>query len=208
MNYCEKDGDFVTVNKACQGARTDVHAVCELLQGGANVAQVAATFPTTFLRLHRGIAAYHSILQLPHCGKPRVVWLYGPTGTGKSRISMTLARAYSATSSATTHGTSEIWRATECLKYFYAYQGQKIVIFDDFRDSWCPYSYLLNLFDYGPMYVHTMGNCVAWMAEYIWVTCNKSPIEIYPGVHEGRDQLLRRLDEVYEITENNLIKHK
>jgi len=202
MNYCEKDGDFVTVNKASQGVRTDVHNVCDLLQGGASIAKVAVAYPTTFLRLHRGIAAFHLVLQRPHTGKPKVVWLYGPTGTGKSRMAMALGHAIGQ------HMTEDVWRATESLKYFYGYQGQKVVIFDDFRDSWCPYSYLLNLFDWGPMYVHTMGACAPWMAEYIWVTCNKSPAELYPGVHENRDQLLRRLDEIYEITENDLIKHK
>jgi hypothetical protein len=194
ITYCKKDGDYVEVDKRAQGNRTDVHTVCDAIKAGVGIVQVAVDYSTTFVKYHRGFERLIHLTMEPFIGKPMVRWLYGPTGTGKSRMAQTLSL-------------KPFWRATEPLKYFYGYQGEESVILDDFRDNWCQFSYLLNLLDFGAMNVHTMGSYCPWRAKYVWITCNRSPQEIYSGVTENRDQLYRRIDELYELTPLELIKH-
>lgn len=67
--------------------------VYEALQEGKKVSEVAKEWPTTFIRYHRGIREFKSILNEGNVrtNKTCLVILTGETGIGKSRFA---ARVY------------------------------------------------------------------------------------------------------------------
>lgn len=123
-----------------------------------------------------------------------VKWYYGPTGTGKTR------RAYH---EATKSGT--VYIKSSSGKWFDGYDGEANVIFDDFRDTWFEYSYLLKLLDRYPVRVECKGSSRQFVASTIYVTSPFHPKNLYKGLQDrdvdSINQLLRRISTIEEMTE-------
>lgn len=131
--------------------------------------------------------------------KPKVVWIYGPTGTGKSALAYYLC------------GT-ERFRKVGSLDWFDGYSGQKAVTFDDFRQGNCKWDFLLNLLDhYKVDDLPVKGGMVAWRPELIVFTAPEHPLNAFhkksmtTGIWEVREdigQLERRIDVVIHAIAN------
>jgi len=94
--------------------------------------------------------------------RPRVLWFYGPTGTGKSHHAHLLAAQ-----------TGPYWSASKDLNWFNGYDPMyhKAVVVDDFRQSFCSFDWLLKITDKYPLEVPTKGGFVCWAPELIIITC-------------------------------------
>lgn len=188
--YCKKDGDFYErgdIGRArTQGSRSDLARVQALLDAGTPLEQVASQEFCHFIRYHRGIMLYSSLRISRRTWRTQVVWLHGPTGTGKSR------RAYE--ESMALCGGSVSYIGDPSLKWFDPYRGEKGVVLDDF-DGTAPISILLRVFDRYPLRVPVKGGFVEFAARIVWVTSNFSPTGLYGGSPQ-LDALRRRLDEV------------
>lgn len=118
--------------------------------------------------------------------KPTVVWLWGATGCGKSRMASTMF--------------PNAYVKADNSKWWNGYDGHKEVIWNDFRDSDIQFSYLLNILDRYECRVETKGNMRQMRAETIIITCNAPPEDLYRGVSsERKDQLMRRIDIIEHI---------
>lgn len=117
--------------------------------------------------------------------KPTVIWLYGETGTGKSRMAHQMY--------------PEAYTKSDSSKWWEGYDGHREVILDDFRGDWMPFHEMLTLLDRYERRVEFKGGSRQMLAETIVITSCHPPEEVYSGVcRERMDQLLRRID----ITEN------
>lgn len=106
------------------GARNDLGCVAERISGGASVEELAEEFPIEFIKFHRGIEKLVALKQ-PNRDPERAhtaVLYYGPPGCGKtSSVSREYPGAY--------------WKPTRS-KWFDGYNGQDIIVYDDFNRGW------------------------------------------------------------------------
>lgn len=176
-----------------QGARTDLVSIGKRLREGATLAEVAEENPSDFIRYHAGIRALQAVLQSkPRVrgpdGKfvpPRVLWYYGPAGTGKSE---TIYEEI---------GDEPYFTKMPGNRWFDGYTGQKIIIFDDYRGDWWTFGYFLRVLDRYPLDVEVKGGTVPFSPTTIYISCPRRPEDLYAGLEAHRDgsmrQLLRRI---------------
>lgn len=61
------------------------------------------------------------------------------------------------------------------------YCGQKVVILDDYRPWWCPFSFMLRLLDRYPIQVQVKGGFVNFVPEKIVITTPKNVEDTFTG---------------------------
>lgn len=123
----------------------------------------------------------------PRASKPTVHWLFGPTGSGKSRKAQELA------------GDDDVYWKSDSNKWFDGYDGHSIVVLDDLRDTWFDFTDLLTLLDRYPRRVECKGGSRQWKPEVIIITSAEHPKSFYPESRENKKQLIRRIDHIEYI---------
>ena len=210
-DYCRKDetrdpdagfgfsehGRFEDVpTRRGQGARNDIHAAAAIIRNGGTLYDVASDHPDQFVRYHRGFVALQQTLQ----GRPRVrnservfeppqvFWYWGSTGTGKTHAVFE------------ENEVEDIYRKPANNEWWDGYCGQSVILLDDFRASWFPFTYLLNITDRYPMQVAVKGGFAHYSPKKIYITCPKPPEVLYESLETRADgsvaQLTRRVTEV------------
>jgi hypothetical protein len=170
-------------NGVGQGTRSDLVEIGRRLREGEALREVASDYPGDFIRYHRGLIAYQNIFAPIRLTKSRVYWFYGTTGTGKSHA----ARA---------RFPDAFWKSADNT-WWDGYDGRKDVVIDDYRTSFCKFSYLLNLFDEYPLIVQIKGGTVQFAAKNIVVTAPYHPRRMWASrTDEALQQLLRRIEVV------------
>jgi len=82
-------------------------------------------------------------------------------------------------------------------KFWDGYQGQRVVIIDEFRGD-IGISNLLRWFDRYPVLVEIKGSSTVLCAEEIYITSNLTPRDWYRDLDEATvDALLRRLNVIW-----------
>lgn len=180
-----------------QGERNDLHEAAEMVRGEGLTA-VANKKPTTFIKYHAGLKAYQTQMYTKRDWKrpPRVYWLAGPTGTGKTewayRMFEHLGDIYECQQRSTTSHT--FWWA--------GYEQQPVVIIDDARPGTCSLMDLLKITDRYPYRVCVAtGTFMELNSPIIVVTSALKPQE-YATEGEKLNQLYRRITQVI-VTEKN-----
>lgn len=124
--------------------------------------------------------------------KRTVYWLYGPTGSGKTRTAFEQLRDH--------YGEDNVWLSSGDLSQFFnGYHGQQGVLLDDMRPGMIKFNVLLRILDGYPVDVNIKGNCCSWRARTIFITAPCPPNEMYINRETGvewdhLDQLLRRIE--------------
>jgi len=154
--YCKSEG---------AGKRTDLESLADMVTQGMTNHQIAIVAPVHLLKHSRGIEA----LRLASTPEGRLgdtidsVVYVGPSGTGKSyRLRQECPE-----------GADWFWVSPG--KWFDGYEGQAGLVFDEFRDTWCPYSYLLKLVDVYPFRVEKKGSHVCMRAFRFRFSSNVHP---------------------------------
>lgn len=206
LDYCTKEDrdayQFGTIPG--QGKRTDLHEVADLVDGGANLREIADAHPTSVVKFYKGIMVLRSI----KAGRrdpnkpPRVYWLFGPTGSGKTRAAFSYG--------CSTYSADETLILPDCtLQWFDTYDGQKCVIFDDFRSKGVTFSFLLRILDRYPCSVPIKGAFVNWNPECIFITTPLGVDETFAvraeKIPEDIRQLKRRLTAIIEFPLTGII---
>jgi hypothetical protein len=171
-----------------QGHRTDLDhvAACALVHP---LSVVASSFPSQFIRYHRGIQAFKTVMTKARSWLTDLIIYWGPPRTGKS-----------------TH-VEDLWpdaywlpKPASSTVWWSGYEGQDTVVIDEFY-GWLPIDFMCRLIDRFPMTVETKGGSVPMLARRVVITSNKSPWEWWnvPNLH-GME---RRLAEsfMFELTE-------
>lgn len=180
--YCKKDGDFIEIGEMSKGrgARTDIESIRDVVNNGGgmkDVMQVTNSYQ----------AVKFAEKLLTHAEKkrnwpPEVIWLWGPTGCGKTR------RAFEETE-------GKAWISGKNLKWWDGYDAHENVIIDDFRADFCTFHELLRILDRYPYMVEIKGGTRQLLAKRIYITSCYPPDKVYQ-TREDIAQLLRRITQV------------
>lgn len=165
-----------------QGARSDLSALRADLDNLMPIKTIAKEHFSSFIRYRTGILAYRS-LQLPKRDwEMRVEVIWGAPGSGKTRESKRLAE----------ESGKEVYWKDPGNKWFDDYQGEEIVVFDDFKCNWFQLSVLLRLLDRYPMKVELKGGSCEFQAHLIIITSQCHPREWYSGCTVQENAAIQR----------------
>lgn len=191
------------------GQRTDIERFGKRAREGASDLELMNEFIVPYLKYQRGLSAIRRAAVLPRETEPRVIWLHGDTGLGKTRKAIEMAVGE--------HGRDGyyIWRCGD--KWWDGYDPQRhaCVILDDLRAGASSEKrgglavvtpqLLLALFDRYAVRVEIKGDTREFCAELIIVTCDRSPDELFVaiGCNEPEcTQLRRRVGHVCHVVNN------
>lgn len=163
-----------------QGARNDLIAVRDAVRGGAGVRELIENHTTTYARFPRFVDRVLMEYSGRRNWKTEVRVYVGPTGCGKT--------------SSAVEEFPDIWFKPDGA-WFDGYNGERNVIFDDFRggrDCGITFAFLLRLLDRYRMAVPVKGAFVNWAPHLIIITSNCEPRSWYPW--EDYAPLERRID--------------
>lgn len=182
-NYCTKGTDIFVKDNREQGKRNDLEDCIKNIESAGEVTRdIVMAHPSTFVKFYKGLYAFADVVRpgLPPRNPPTVYWLYGDTGTGKTRYCY--------------DQDPDLWQSTGDLKWFDGYKGHRTALIDDFRADFCPFDRLLRLLDRYPMRVPTKGGFTVWEPQQIFITCPYSPERLYTSCPEDLQQLVRRIN--------------
>lgn len=178
-DYCKKCGDWWEVGELpAQGKRSDLVAVAELVRSGVSLVEVAEEVPGMFVRYSKGLTLLKMILMKDRTEMPAVTWLWGPSGSGKSRYAVDLGFSF---------------YIKDGTPWWDGYDGQKCIIIDDFDGKW-PFRDFLRLLDRYPYQGQFKGGYVKINSPLIYITCEFPPDEIWKGTE--LKQVLRRIQRI------------
>lgn len=192
--YCRKDGVFTEFGDQPSDEFTAMERlrgyVREIRDESKSVASFVLDMPEVFHMYGRTLERAEDLTLSGRFRDfvPRVYWLYGPTGSGKTRRAVELA------------GNSVYWYQHSDHGWQDGYSGESSIIIDDFRGN-IKYEELLRMLDRYPYSFPRRGRRpVPVMATTFIITSSLSPDEAYPRRNE-RDsiaQLRRRItEEIY-----------
>lgn len=195
VTYCTKQDPkpFSKGTLPHPGKRNDLHSVVARIQSGESLRDLAQDVEggAAIVKFHKGLTILRSLTSAPRDPKcpPRVFWIHGKTGTGKTRSVFELGeRLFSA---------ADIYMSST-MRWFDGYHGQPFVIFDDFRSKHVEFATLLRLTDRYPYTVEFKGGSVDWRPQFIFFTTPESIELTFATRNEHRPediaQLTRRVE--------------
>lgn len=182
INYCSKEG-VVTEwgEKGQQGKRSDMLRAIEMIEEGKGDQEIIREVGTW--QSARTMALLRCQMIPERKTPPLVIWIYGPTGVGKTRE----ARKW-------------LGDKADCVSYengfIIGYTGRN-VLFDEFRGT-VPYHKMLQLLDRYPLTVNIKGGSCEWSPDKIVITSADGPRATWTTT-EDIGQLLRRITAVIRV---------
>lgn len=162
-----------------QGKRNDLEDIRGCLADGGGMRDVVSRASSyQSVKMAETILKYN---EKKRNWKPRVIWIWGSTGTGKTRKAMEML--------------DDPWISGKNLKWWEGYDAHKHVLVDDFRKDFCTFHELLRILDRYPYTVEVKGGSRQLLADTIIITSCFSPRTVYE-TREDVEQLIRRIDEV------------
>jgi len=185
--YCMKDQDYKERGMPRkQGERVDLD-VTRRLATEYGMRAVTLTANLQQIKVAEKFLEYN---EEPRAWETEIIWLYGASGAGKSRLARELCG-------------DDLYTKNTNNKWFSGYDAHEYVILDDFRDSWMPLTDLLSLCDRYERLVETKGGQRQFKPKYMVITSIMHPNRMYLGCDgEPREQLLRRIRTIREIVPN------
>lgn len=185
--YCTKEDNdaFKDGSPMSQGRRSDLEEIKESLDGGATMTEIAEQHFSKWVVYRRSFQAYMALKMTSRSWVTQVHVLWGKTGTGKTRFAHDQVMDL------------RLWTPGD-YTWFDGYDGQEIVVLDDYRGEY-PLQFLLKLLDRYAMTVPVKGAFVEWKPRKVYITSNVSPMHWYDSDASSLAALKRRFTTVEEI---------
>lgn len=164
-----------------------IHNMEEILECNS-VTEVIEKYPDTYVKFRRGIddVINNKISKNRYYKPPEVIWLYGGTGTGKTRIAFE-------------DGATNV---TYVNGFFSDWGDARIICVEELRGE-IPYKELLKLLDgyHNYYFVNIKGGQKYIDLDKIYITSPKPPNEVYYNIdiNDSIDQLLRRITTIKRL---------
>jgi hypothetical protein len=183
VKYCRKDGQFCDFGQPPKGKghRSDLQTAIDIISNGGNIQELAMQEPEAFIKYSNGLIKLSMFYVKPRDFMTEVYWVYGPTGTGKSRWVYDQVDKES------------YYFKNATTKWWCGYAGQKDVVLDDFRpNKEMPFEYMLNLMDRYPMMVEMKGGTTHFLAQRLFVTAPCEPKDVWSHCEWLKDEQLNQ----------------
>ena len=188
IKYCKKertryDGPFEYGTPKSQGTRNDLIQLKQAIDDGLNDDELISTYISAYARYPKLIEKFKALRnkrtakrQYKENFDRQVIEIVGEPGTGKTRM------VYD------NHDIDDIYvlamgTGTNGSVWFDDYQGEKIILIDDFYGN-MRYSFLLRLLDIYPIRVQTKGGYTYLAWEKIYITSNESHDQWYQNIDD------------------------
>ncbi|RJX25294.1 MAG: replication protein [Acholeplasma sp.] len=132
IEYCSKgkgriSGSVKYGTPPQQGQRTDLEEIYEMIKDDASDSQIREKYPSAYLRYRLNIKSIRQeIVEENFANAVRnleVTYIFGDPGTGKTRYVLEK------------HGFENVYRITDYTHPFDQYQGEDVIVFEEFRSS-------------------------------------------------------------------------
>lgn len=181
--YCRKGGNMCIDIDNRKKSNDKHNEFVQAIREGADDATLAEDYPGHFLRYPTALQRIRSLGRDAKRQKsdppPVVTWIYGETGTGKTRWVV--------------EKEDDLDILTLQGHFVLGYRHAAAVLFDDFRPRQVEFSFLLRLLDRYPLTVPIKGGHAEWNPVRIYITTTHSPEMLFAGLGENIEQLSRRL---------------
>lgn len=193
MEYCQKDGVWEEKGTPPQqGKRTDMEDVRRWV-----TEKYTITDAFWDARSGQSLNTFSKFRALIHtennCQEKKVIWITGPTGSGKTR------RVWNDTRMR--YKDEEVYWAMN-NKWWDGFDQHKCVVMDDLRHDDYQFQYLLRLLDRYPVRVEVKGSSVQFAPERVYITSIHHPREFVPLFERDSgklEQLERRISEIITL---------
>jgi len=112
--------------------------------------------------------------------------LWGPSGTGKSKLAYELSEAQG----------GEFYAKVPFNQWWDGYEGESLVLIDEYAGQW-PLDYLLVILDRYRVRAEIKGTTWPLAATKFIITSNLHPLDWYPTAHEAhKTALIRRCQHI------------
>jgi len=183
-------------NEPKQGERNDLADIIDLIEQGFTLQQIMLLHPGNYLRyrnnIEHALQNYKERIVENQFRKLTVTYVYGKTGVGKTS---TIMKHY---------GFNKVYRVTDYKHPFDTYQGQEIIIFDEFH-SQIKIESMLNLLDGYPLRLPARYNDKVAQYTKVYIISNVTFDKQYPNIQkyskETYDALLRRINYQFDINQ-------
>lgn len=192
-DYCCKDDKepFIYGEISQQGKRTDLDNVADaIIKDNKKVKDVAMDYPVQYIKFHKGIEKLRNLVIEPRTEPPNVIVIYGASGLGKTKYFFDNYKE-----------DTYVWQP-HMHEWFDGYDGNKNVLFDEFRGQ-LQFTMLLNLLDRYETKVQYKGGVAQFVAQEIVITSPVHPKKWYPNMGEKMLQLYRRITKIIFLHNNN-----
>lgn len=171
ITYCSKEetrlaGPWREGLEDQRGQRSDLAHAAELIRLGTHPSQLGPEHDSTVVRYHRGLQYLYAATQqrrnletMPEC-----IYVFGPTGTGKSETAQMVAPA--------------AYRKPDG-PWWDGYAGEKTVVWDEFRGSSERLGKILTIVDRYPLLVPFKGGYSNLVADTFIFTSNVAPWQLW-----------------------------
>ncbi len=190
IDYCSKSetrkSDPITVGlKKQQGQRNDIKGIIADVKEGKKLVNIIEDLENPNYQQIKCAMTLKSIFSHPRTTKPQIWWIYGPTGTGKTRYVF--------------DNHSDIY-VKDMTKWWDGYDQQETILVDDYRRDFCKFHELLTLTDRYACRREFKGGSVQINSPNIIFTSPNSPLEMWEHrCEEDITQLTRRIDKIIHI---------
>lgn len=193
IEYSKKAGDYYEQGTCPvgQGKRTDLENVRDQIKEGKKMKEIIET--TKNYQAIKSAEVLLKYMEKPRRWKTRVLWFYGPTGTGKS---------YHAREVLKHEGYQDWYESMDTGKWFEGYDGDEAVIVDDVREDFMKYNSMLKFLDEYGYRVETKGGSRQFLAKILIITSPFHPNVLYANIGEDIKQLTRRIEAIYYFDYN------
>lgn len=188
--YCKKGGKFVEVGTlpVGQGKRTDLDNVRTALEDGANLREQVQE---NRIQSYNFARIWLTWFEKKRNWKPKVYWLWGASGTGKTYRAKEMAKNMDTYWLNIPETGSKIW--------WDGYDKHECVIIDDYRPWGMSLRNLITIIGDSPCRVEIKGGFRQLLASTIIITTDKSPQQTYVQHEEELYQLERRITTTEEF---------
>lgn len=200
-DYCSKsetreNRPFEWGDETIQGNRSDLDEIYNLLKSGSNIDLILHEYPSQYIRYRNSIDALYQKIQADNINKVfrklEVIYLFGKTGVGKTSTIMKY------------HGFDKVYRVTDYKNPFDTYQGQEVIIFDEYH-SQLKIELMLNLLDGYPLKLPARYNDKVAQYTKVYIISNEPIDKLYPNVQkeykDTYDALLRRINYIFDLNQ-------
>jgi hypothetical protein len=165
------------------------------IQHGATIKDVIQFAPHFCIRHMKGIYELFKLFAPVRSEMTVGIWLYGPSGIGKSFMAKRIADKYG----------PAYWKPP-ASKWFDGYDSHPVCIIDDYRpcDEGIDFAFLLRLVDRYPCKVEVKHGTVEFVAKYVVVTTPCSPRDTFCSVAPSQmDQIYRRFIYQFDLSKED-----